>query len=88
MGEYADMIIEGETCACGEFIGEAVGYPQFCSTQCRKDYGGIDEPVSDVPSSKNVACPLGTCERKFRTRQAAAQHWVMKHNGDEDVAKN
>jgi hypothetical protein len=90
MGEYADMIIEGETCACGEFIGEAVGYPQFCSKQCALDYGGAEQVAAQTETNppKTVACPLGTCERKFRTRQAAAQHWVMKHNGDEDVAKN
>jgi hypothetical protein len=88
MGEYADMIIEGETCACGEFIGDAVGYPRFCSIRCAHDYGGEEQVAAQTKDPKTVACPLGTCERKFRSRQAAAQHWIMKHNGDEDVAQN
>jgi len=79
MGEYADMIIEGATCACGEFIGEEVGYPRFCSTQCANNYGGTEPEERTIALPKTVACPLGTCERKFRSRQAAAQHWVMKH---------
>jgi len=79
MGEYADMIIEGATCACGEFIGEEVGYPRFCSTQCEKDYGG-SEQVAAQKDPKEVLCPNHpACERRFRTRQAAGQHWIDKH---------
>ena len=80
MGEYADMIIEGETCACGEFIGDAVGYPRFCSTQCEADYGPADDaPVNERPA-KTINCPaFPKCERRFRTRQAAGQHWIDKH---------
>lgn len=32
MGDYADMILDGECCEfCGEFLeGEALGYPGLC----------------------------------------------------------
>jgi hypothetical protein len=82
MGEYADMIIEGCTCACGEFIGDAVGYPRFCSEQCKKDYGGSEQ---EEEGAKKVACPNSpACERLFRTRRDAAQHWVDKHRSKND----
>lgn len=33
MGEYADMIIDGEVCQeCGTYIGEAAGYPRTCKS--------------------------------------------------------
>lgn len=33
MGEIADSIIDGEFCQlCGEYLGEATGYPRCCST--------------------------------------------------------
>lgn len=39
MGEYADMIIEGESCQeCGAYLGEAVGYPLTCGS-CKKPGG-------------------------------------------------
>ncbi len=82
MGEYADMIIEGVTCACGEFIGEEVGYPRFCSEQCARDYGGSEQVAEqkDLRNPKEVLCPNHpTCERRFHTRQAAGQHWIDKH---------
>lgn len=28
---------------------------------------------------KTIPCPESSCERKFRSREAAAQHWVAKH---------
>ena len=83
MGEYADMIIEGATCACGEYIGEHVGYPRFCSTQCEKDYGGSEQIAAQTlpPVGKHVPCPDPTngCGKKFRNRHAAAMHWIDKH---------
>lgn len=33
MGEIADSIIDGEMCqSCGEWLGEATGYPRYCSS--------------------------------------------------------
>jgi hypothetical protein len=38
MGEIADMMLDGTLCErCGEYIGNAVGYPRKCSS-CSKEY--------------------------------------------------
>ena len=84
MGEIADMMIDGTMCPCGQFIDDGAdgpGYPQYCSDQCREDYGcGEDaHPVNKPIAPKTVECPEPLCERKFSTRQGAAQHWVDKH---------
>ncbi len=40
MGEYAEMMLEGTLCeCCGEYIGNAVGYTQYCSNKCANDRG-------------------------------------------------
>ena len=32
MGEYAEMMINGDSCqVCGEFLGEGPGHPMTCS---------------------------------------------------------
>ena len=83
MGEIADMMIDGTMCPCGAFIDDGEdgpGYPQYCSPQCKDDYGGPDEPANPPKDAKTVACPNApSCERMFRTRQAAGQHWIDKH---------
>jgi hypothetical protein len=38
-----------------------------------------DAPANTPKDPKTIACPDPFCERKFRNRQAAAQHWVDKH---------
>ena len=41
MGEIADDMINGNSCACGEYFeDEGPGYPRFCSPRCEKDFGG------------------------------------------------
>lgn len=31
MGEYAEMMINGDSCqACGEYLGDGPGYPMTC----------------------------------------------------------
>jgi len=79
-------MIDGTMCPCGEFIdggADGPGFPQYCSDQCEEDYGAgkIDnsEFIQVERPAKTVACPLGTCEKKFQDRYAAAQHWVDKH---------
>lgn len=33
MGEIADSMIDGEMCqSCGEWLGDATGYPRYCSS--------------------------------------------------------
>lgn len=51
MGEIAEAMISGEMCeACGEWIGEDVGYPLYCSIGCAKDRGA---DISQVVSGNN-----------------------------------
>ncbi len=81
MGDIADMMLDGTMCQmCGEFIGDPVGYPITCAG-CRDDERGIvaGGPANTPKDPKTVECPEPLCERKFRSRQAAAQHWVDKH---------
>ena len=41
MGEYADMIIDGESCQeCGAYLGEAVGYPRSCRNRAKTNNSG------------------------------------------------
>jgi len=82
VGEIADMMIDGTMCqVCGEFINEEPpGYPVTCGG-CGgfPDADMVVHVELDGKPPKNVACPDPFCERKFVSRQAAAQHWVDKH---------
>lgn len=40
MGEIADAMLDGTLCeGCGSYIGDATGYPGYCSSQCARDRG-------------------------------------------------
>ena len=40
MGDIAEMHIDGTLCeCCGEYLGEAVGYPRYCN-ECKRDREG------------------------------------------------
>ncbi len=80
MGDIADMMLDGTMCqVCGEYLftDPPAGYPVTCAG-CGGDVMD-DTPVNTPKDPKTVACPEPLCERKFRNRQAAAQHWVDKH---------
>lgn len=84
MGEIADMMIDGTMCPCGEFIDDGAdgpGYPQYCSPQCKIDYGGGDEPVNDRPPEKEpyVRFNCDICHRPFKTEASRDQHRRDKH---------
>lgn len=83
MGEIADMMLDGTMCqVCGVWLEqEPVGYPVTCAG-C---IAAGDDPTQhnlDVNAKppRTVECPEAGCERKFRTRDAAAQHWRDKHD--------
>ena len=67
MGEIADMMLDGTLCeCCGEFIGEDLGFPGYCSAQCAKDRG-VDFAIGKggrvvrdytAPPMKKVRCPV------------------------------
>lgn len=79
MGEYADMMLEGDACAgCGmPFLDdEGEGFPRYCSRTCepedfRKAKGG-----GGTTLKKTTPCP--GCARKLRGPFALAQHRAMK----------
>ncbi len=82
MGEIAEMMLDGTMCqVCGEFMnigGEPAGYPVTCAG-CGDD-DKEPEFVGDLRDPKTVACPNApSCEKMFRSRQAAGQHWIDKH---------
>lgn len=98
MGEIADMIVDGTMCPCGEFTdggAEGPGFTQYCSDQCRNDYGGAqsDDRLDNGPmhrelirqKSRTIPCdwlpsvPHGPCGRKFKTPEAMEQHKKDKH---------
>jgi DNA polymerase III epsilon subunit-like protein len=46
MGEYADAIIDGESCQmCGIPIYHGEGFPTYCSVQCAKDHGADQQTI-------------------------------------------
>jgi len=48
MGEIAESMLNGEMCeGCGQWLGEDVGYPQYCSKTCAKDRGMESDPYEE-----------------------------------------
>lgn len=40
MGEIAEAMLDGTLCeGCGTYIGDATGFPGYCSRQCARDRG-------------------------------------------------
>jgi len=61
MGEIAEMMLNGEVCqGCGGFMGEALGYPGYCSKQCAGE-SSTPEPVTMTkcghPRPSKIRCP-------------------------------
>ncbi len=62
MGDYADMILEGETCQeCGEYLGDACGYPRSCKA-CNKASGTGNKSVA----AKAVKQECHICKKHFK----------------------
>lgn len=97
MGEYADMILEGQMCQwCGEIL-EGEGFPTLCQA-CQNEHGvdehgnggpegfpgGPIDPDLNRPAKKprTHACPVFGCKRKFRSHTGAADHYRDFHNPD------
>lgn len=77
MGEYADAVIYGDCCPCGEYLGDGPGFPQYCSSQCARDYG--DHDVSPVSAKRpEFACPY--CKKVLKTAQGVDDHVRAKHS--------
>ena len=60
MGEYADMILEGESCQdCGVYLGDAVGYPRTCKGCKRQEVA-----TTRATNSGKTNCPV--CNKRVK----------------------
>jgi hypothetical protein len=75
MGDYADAVIYGDTCPCGQYLGNGPGFTQYCSKQCARDYGpqAGDADFEGGPDD----CPH--CSKSFRCSHSRNQHIRAKH---------
>lgn len=78
MGEYAEMMLEGDACAgCGEvFHDSGEGFPRYCSRACEPDDFRKAKGGGGTTLKKNTPCPA--CARKLRGPFALAQHRAAK----------
>lgn len=62
MGEIAEAMLEGELCAmCGEYLGDGLGFPGYCSNRCAESAGvdpseahvGQDDPLDGLLRRKD-----------------------------------
>lgn len=84
MGEYADMMLEGDCCQfCGEYIGEGDGWPRSCGCD---GADGDDEDFSLGPVTfidrgrKPGPYQCRHCDRSFKAYHSLRQHSADKHN--------
>lgn len=62
MGEYADMIIAGESCqVCGEHMSGAPGYPRTCRA-CRRN---TKAQVKELAACGVTRCAFESCRDFF-----------------------
>ncbi len=59
MGDIADMMLDGTLCeGCGEYIGDATGFPGYCSPKCAAGRGADYTPFERVKVKRvMVSCP-------------------------------
>ena len=84
MGEIADAMLDGTRCeCCGEYIGDATGYPGYCSEECANDRG-LTLQEHGVPtrrrrrraaSARKAACPA--CGKKVKATGLADHQRVV-----------
>jgi len=84
MGEYAEMMLDGTCCeGCGVYLGNATGFPGYCSAECAGDrgldgdYGAEDSAFGTLePCATKFQCP--DCDKTLKTR-GLAQHFRDAH---------
>ncbi|WP_316176511.1 MULTISPECIES: hypothetical protein [unclassified Bradyrhizobium] len=70
MGEVAEMMLEGILCeGCGEYLGDAAGFPQRCSS-CG---GGAPLDTHSAPTRYRAASRARRAARHNRERRAIAK---------------
>ena len=84
MGEIAEMMLDGTMCeGCGEFLGDALGYPTRCAG-CQSEEG-VNQHGQKPAAYKPFICEHGKakgftgCTRRFQTEQACNQHRKDSH---------
>ena len=66
MGEIAEMMLDGTLCqGCGEFMGDACGYPRSCAGCAKEEraqaHKGVLKRHQEI---KKVKCP--TCQKRVK----------------------
>lgn len=83
MGEYAEMMLNGMCCeCCGAFIGDADGFPRYCSPECAADRG-MHIPIARPPIPK-TKCP--ECGKRVK-RAGLRDHMRFVHGSATGQAK-
>lgn len=82
MGEVADMMIDGEMCQyCGDFIGDAVGYPRSCDDCASEDDVKLEKTRKIIKTNlAKIKCP--ECGKKV-AESGLNQHIAAKHAGED-----
>lgn len=74
MGDVADMMLEGMLCeGCGEFLGEGMGFPQYCAS-CA---GEAEESEPRVDPRRKLRCPW--CKRQPKGERGLIDHCRDAH---------
>jgi hypothetical protein len=96
MGEYAEMMLDGTCCeGCGEFMGNPIGYPRYCSKACEPaDYRAVAVPIvrrrlkphQRAEIARHVAkAHVCQCGKRFKYSTALEQHQRDKHSAEKDA---
>ncbi|NML34546.1 hypothetical protein [Paraburkholderia antibiotica] len=81
MGEIAESMLDGSCCEqCGEYLGEAVGYPQCCAT-CDHDSEREDSQARRASNRENSNRLLRENGYTFDERNGAAHLIVQTQRG-------
>lgn len=77
MGEYAEMMLDGTCCeGCGEYLGDAQGFPDYCAS-CKADIQVAQAKPASTRKERPFRC--GSCKRTFTTEQGRETHAAFKH---------
>jgi hypothetical protein len=70
MGDYADMIINGDMSVEGEWLGDGQGYPRHSDG---RPEGTPERPAPSIP------CPVAGCRKSFPCKGDRRRHMAGKH---------
>lgn len=80
MGEIAEAMLDGTLCStCGVYVGDPVGFPQYCSTTCEPPEAARARRIVEATDAKPLSCQVDGCGKRFATAAAKRSHRRMKH---------